>query len=75
MSNRTGNNRGYTPVPPPPEPPPARLTIEEMQTLGTFFKRLVEDSKLTWAIYAAGIAAVMEILHIVWLGFRFAFKF
>lgn len=75
MSNSGGkNNRGYTPADPPPQPP-ARLTIEELQTLGAFFKKLLDDSKLTWAIYAAGFAAVLEILHIIWLGFRFAFRF
>jgi hypothetical protein len=71
MSNSGGkNNRSYTPADPPP-PPPARLTVDEIRG----FKQALEDSKLAWAIYAAGLAAILDILHIIWLGFRFALKF
>jgi hypothetical protein len=48
---------------------------EEMQAIGTFFKKVLEDSKLSWAIYAAGIAAVLDILHVIGLASVLHFGF
>jgi hypothetical protein len=52
--------RGYRPTV-PPEPP--RLTLDEFAQ----FKKMLEDSTLAKWIIAAGIGAIAETLHIVWL--------
>ena len=72
MSPRSSNKGGYAPAPPRE---PATFTIAEMRELGDYFKSLFEDSPIRWVIYAAGIAAVLDILHITWLAVRFLYYF
>jgi hypothetical protein len=55
---------------------PARLTIEEFGTFTGIVKKLLADNPLIrWSIIAAGLGAVVEILHIVWLALRYVFRF
>jgi hypothetical protein len=47
---------------------PARLSAEEFQSLGIFFKDLfAENPLIKYSIIAAGIAGALESLHIGWL--------
>jgi len=39
------------------------------------FFALFERSSIKWVIYAAGIAAVLDILHTLFLAARFLFRF
>lgn len=58
------------------DPAPARLTPEEFQSLGLFFKGLLNENPLIKAsIIAAGVAGVLESLHIAWLAARYIWKF
>jgi hypothetical protein len=55
---------------------PARLTTQEFQELGTFFKQLLaENPFLKASIIAAGIGGALEGLHILWLALRFVARF
>jgi hypothetical protein len=55
---------------------PVRLTPEEFQGLGMFFKRLLVDHPaVTVSIIAAGIGGALEGLHIVWLAIKYLGKF
>jgi len=71
LSGKGKNSGGFNPVP----PEPTRLTIDELQKLGVFFKQLIDSSNLRWAVVAAGIAAILEIFHIGWLAARYIFRF
>lgn len=51
------------------------MTVEEFQQLGHFFKELIDSSALMWWIIAAGVGAVIEALHVLWLAARFLLKF
>jgi hypothetical protein len=44
-----------------------------MKELGDYFKKLFNDSLIRWAIYAAGVAAVLDIIHLGWLAGRFVY--
>jgi hypothetical protein len=58
--------RGYT---------PARLTTQEIQDLGHFFKQLLADNPIIkMSIIAAGIGGFLEALHILWLAIRFMLR-
>ena len=48
-----------------------RLTAAEFQELGFFFKQLLENRYLAPWVIAAGVGAILEGLHIVWLAFRY----
>jgi hypothetical protein len=55
---------------------PGRLTAEEIQSLGMFFKQLLADNPLVKAaIIAAGIGGAFEILHTLWLARSYLAKF
>ena len=56
-------------------PAPTRMTIYDVQQLARLFKDLLDDSPLKWCIFAAGIAAVCDMCHLLWLAARFVFKF
>jgi hypothetical protein len=49
----------------------ARLTAAEFQELGFFFKRLLENKYLAPWVIAAGIGAILEGLHVLWLAARY----
>jgi hypothetical protein len=51
------------------------MTIDDVQQLAHLFKDLLDDSPLKWCIIAAGLAAVCDMGHLVWLAARFIFKF
>lgn len=54
---------------------PARLTVEEFQNLGFFFKQLLADNPLIkWAIIAGGIGGALDALHILWLAGKFLLR-
>lgn len=64
----------------PNDPPggysPARLTPEEFQSLGIFFKQLLaENPAVKASIIAAGVGGALEGLHVVWLLIRYALRF
>jgi hypothetical protein len=69
----SGNKKevGYT-VPTPETP---RLTPGEYQDMALFFKDFIEKTRLAKWIIAAGIGALLEGVHIVWLALRFFLKF
>jgi len=55
---------------------PARMTAQEFQELGTFFKQLIAENPLIKAsVIAAGIGGALEGLHILWLALRFVARF
>jgi hypothetical protein len=51
------------------------MTIDDVQQLGRFFKDLIDSSSLKWWIIAAGLGAVIEALHVLWLAARYILKF
>ena len=59
----------------PYTPAPTRMTIDDVQQLGRFFKDLIDSSSLKWWIIAAGLGAVIEALHVLWLAARYILKF
>lgn len=67
-SGQEGGKRGggYT---------PARMTVSEFEQFADVVKKLVNDSGLKWWIIAAGVGAIFEACHIVWLAARYLFKF
>jgi hypothetical protein len=70
MSNRgDGSGKrgsGYT---------PARMTVSEFEQFADLVKKLVNDSGLKWWIIAAGVGALFEAGHIIWLAARYFLKF
>jgi hypothetical protein len=46
-----------------------------MKEMIVFFKEVFEGTKLAWAIKAAGLAGVLEIIRIGWLAIRYLAKF
>lgn len=68
MSASPRKNTSYTPA-------PTRMTIDDVQQLAHLFKDLLDDSPLKWCIIAAGLAAVCDMVHLLWLAARFIFKF
>lgn len=56
---------GYTPA------KPSKLTPAEFRELGVFFKELIESTSLAKWVIAAGVGAILEGLHILWLAARF----
>jgi hypothetical protein len=56
--------RAYRPI---ETPEPTRLTFDEFAQ----FKKLFEDSSLAWWIKAAGIGAIVEALHVLWLAYGY----
>jgi hypothetical protein len=52
-----------------------RLTVAEFDSLMSVFKQLSDNTTIKWCIYAAGVAAVVDTLHVVWLVFRYTLKF
>jgi hypothetical protein len=57
--------KGYRPAKPP------RLTPAEFQDLGHLFQKLSDSKPLRAWIVAAGIGAILEGVHVVWLAGRF----
>jgi hypothetical protein len=51
------------------------LTPDDFERWAKIIKQLVSDSGLKWWIIAAGVGAVVETLHIVWLAARYLLKF
>jgi hypothetical protein len=52
--------------------PTPMMSIDDVERIGTFFKRLLADSPaIKWSIIAAGIAGVLESIHILWLALRY----
>jgi hypothetical protein len=81
MSSSELGGGGFNPPPPPPKPSP-RLTMDQWQETVRFFKDVFEDSKLAWWVKAAGlggivagIAGILEVLHLGWLAVRYLGKF
>ncbi len=55
---------------------PVRLSVEDVQILGTFFKQLLaENPVVKISIIAAGIGGALEGLRIVWLAIRYLARF
>jgi hypothetical protein len=54
---------------------PARLTPDEFRQLSEIFKAWIDSSNLKWWIIAAGIGAILEGLHIIWLALRYILRF
>jgi hypothetical protein len=52
-----------------------RQINEIYKDLGSHLKKLLEESGLKFWIIAAGIGAIIEGLHVLWLAARFYFKF
>ena len=66
MSANRRNGSGFN-----PSSEPSKLTIDDVAKL----KKVLSDSGLSKWIIMAGIGAVLESLHILWLAARFVFKF
>ncbi len=54
---------------------PARMTIDEIQQLGDVFKKLIDSTGLKFWIIAAGLGAILEGFHVIWLAARYIFRF
>lgn len=50
----------------PSEGPP-RFTLDEYQAIGDHFKNWFESTHLKWWIIAAGVGAIIEGIHVIWL--------
>lgn len=59
---------GFNPYRPPTK---TKMTIEDFEQLAGVFKRLVDDSGLKWWIILAGMGALVDILHTIWLAIRY----
>jgi hypothetical protein len=52
---------------------PAKMTAEEFQSLGHFFKEIfAENPLIKIAIYAAGLGGALDSFHILWLFLKWA---
>ena len=69
MSGKSKDHGGFNPA------PNTAYTLEELARIQDFFTRLIKESNLRWAVVAAGIAAILEIIHLVWLASRYFLKF
>jgi len=60
-----------------PEPTPYSpgLSISDFQKMSEIFKAWADGSNLKWWVIAAGIGAILEGLHILWLAVRYVFRF
>ena len=54
---------------------PTKLTLEEFDKFAGIITKLISDSGIRWAIIAAGIGAIFETVHIIWLALRWFLKF
>ena len=58
---------------------PARLTPEEFQSIGLFFKQILESSPLKTWIILAGLFAVLsfalDVIRMIWLAIRYFGRF
>ncbi len=50
---------------------PPRLTPDEFQRISEIFRSWVDSSNLKWWIIAAGVGAILDALHTVWLAVRY----
>jgi hypothetical protein len=79
MSDKKKMGRGYTSPEPPPPIEPTRFTAAEIQDLGYFFKKFLDDTPLKkWIISSglgAAVAATLEMIRMVWLAWRYLAKF
>jgi hypothetical protein len=71
MSNPSKEADGYTPS----RPRPSRFTFQEVEQFANLFAKMIEGSRLKWWIIAAGLGALAELLHILWLALRYVFRF
>ena len=47
---------------------PPKMTLDQFREYANFFKELLSDNPLVkWSIVAAGVGAVFETCHILWL--------
>jgi hypothetical protein len=51
------------------------MTVGEFEQFADVVKKLVNDSGLKWWIIAAGVGAIFETGHILWLAARYVFRF
>jgi hypothetical protein len=64
----------------PTEPPDSRLnlSVSDLHALNKGFKELFEGTRLEWYVIWAGRAAIgaffLELLHLIWLGARYVWK-
>ena len=79
MSGKKKAGTGYTSPEPLPPSEPARYTASEIQDLGYFFKKFLEDTPLKKWIILSGLGAIvgalLELIHVVWLAVRYLAKF
>jgi len=54
---------------------PTSLSIDDFQKISEIFKAWIDSSNLKWWIIAAGVGAVLEALHIIWLAARYIIRF
>jgi len=61
--SKKGGGGGFA----PPENP--QLTLAQLQTIFDFFEKLRGSRRLKWWVIAAGLGAILDGLHVVWLAF------
>jgi hypothetical protein len=69
MSGKPKDQGGFNPA------KNTAYTLEELGHIRDFFTELIKQSNLRWAVVAAGIASILEIIHLFWLAVRFVLKF
>jgi hypothetical protein len=43
------------------------MTIGDVKEMGSFFKQLIDDSSLKKWVVVAGVGAIVEMIHVLWL--------
>jgi hypothetical protein len=71
MSGRKAGAGGFAPT----GQAGGQLSISDLERILTLFERLTNNPTIKWSIYAAGVGAVLETLHIIWLAARYLVKF
>jgi hypothetical protein len=59
----------------PAKPDGVQLTIQQFAEFADVIQKLIRGSPLKWAIIAAGVGAIAELLHILWLALRYILHF
>jgi hypothetical protein len=65
MSDKNSDGGGFAPA------RTTRLSVRDLESLFSLFKQLNENATIKWCIYAAGAAALLDIVHNLVLAIAF----
>jgi hypothetical protein len=72
MPTKKRGTGGFSPANPAAD---NNLSISDLERILGIFQRLTNNPLIKWSIYAAGIAALLDIVHLAWLAARYVFRF